>query len=91
MYRQVTFLCKGFVHRELKLDGARYKVQLKIPITTKRSSALVAHLERVPRIESNAVGLIVGSIPSPDLCERNTFGGVQQNYGLRGLVSYMNF
>ena len=68
-----------------------HKVQLKIPITTKESSALVAaHLGRVPRIESKAVGLILDSIPSPDLCERNTFGGVQQNYELRELVSSMD-
>ena len=67
-----------------------HKVQLKIPITTKESSALVAHLGRVPRIKSKAVGLILSSIPSPDLCERNTFGGVQQSYELIELVSSMD-
>ena len=47
----------------------------------------MAQLGRAPMIESDAVCLVVGSIPGCDLCERNTFGGVQQRYGLRELVS----
>ena len=55
------------------------------------NSALVAQLGRArPTIESDAVCLVVGLKPGRDLCERNTFGGVQQNYELRELVSSMD-
>ena len=47
----------------------------------------MAQLGRAQTVESDAVCLVVGSIPGRDPCERNTFDGVQQSCGLRELVS----